>query len=586
MTAAPLLDALGRASIEGIVLVLLVALVVRALPRMPAAARCALWWLAGARLLLALVALPWAPALTVTLPERPAVLDRPANVVRAAPGTFARLAPAAVAPAAAVARANVPWSALLVGLWAAGVIAAFAWRLRGAGRLARLWREAIELESPAVRVWLREWLGERRAARAEVRVTADAVTPMALIGTRPRLLLPARALDLDEASLRLVLAHEASHVRRRDLAWSAVPALVECAFWFHPLARRAAAEYVQAREEACDADALRLCDAAPRRYGELLVEFGIEPERHLALAAPFGSSHAHHLKRRISMLASIRALTPIQRLLAAGALALVGAAALFPARLVGADASRASSAEAARAAEASAASTASAAAVGHGASFTSRRARETDTPRELRGFAVGTRLARGVSLSGEFDTRSVRVLDRFQDEVGTPAVLFLIDGTGWVSRDPDVVEQVRVGLDRSRATQGELEAISSQIGRMGSMVGRLSEQQVLLEQQRDGLETRLDRIRDDLATLELPPARAARLQRDAEALESEMATIEAEAEALDEQIRSLDQQLNALESPHEQALARHEAMQRADLQRLRALADRLRREGLLENLGR
>ena len=50
MNVAPLLAALLRTSLEGAVLIALVALVVRAVPALPARLRCALWWAACLKL--------------------------------------------------------------------------------------------------------------------------------------------------------------------------------------------------------------------------------------------------------------------------------------------------------------------------------------------------------------------------------------------------------------------------------------------------------------------------------------------------------------------------------------------------------
>ena len=73
----------------------------------------------------------------------------------------------------------------------------------------------------------------------------------------------------------MALAHELAHLRRGDLWLGWVPALAEALLFFHPLVRRAAREYALAREEACDAEALRLTGAEPGDYGQLLLAFGV-----------------------------------------------------------------------------------------------------------------------------------------------------------------------------------------------------------------------------------------------------------------------------------------------------------------------
>lgn len=69
-----LLGLLLRASLEGAVVIAAVALLVRALPNLPAALRCTLWWLACAKLVVGLgvaavgVEVPWLPSAAARLP--------------------------------------------------------------------------------------------------------------------------------------------------------------------------------------------------------------------------------------------------------------------------------------------------------------------------------------------------------------------------------------------------------------------------------------------------------------------------------------------------------------------------------------
>ena len=335
MTAATLL----RASLEGGAFVVLVALVTRAV-RLPAAARCALWWLASARLLLGLVALPaiavpapapvaalaraaWPPASASPVRARATELDAPA------PGV-PRLADAAAAPPHAA--RPVPWGAVALACWLVGALATVLVHLRDLRRLSRTWRDAAAVRSPQVHAWLAGWLGVTRAAQVDVRAHAAVDAPLILAGARPRILLPAACLGLDAARLRMALAHEAAHVRRRDLAWGLVPAAAHAAFWFHPLARWCVAEYVQSREEACDADALALSRGEPDRYGALLVEFGVHRSRAPYAAASCGSHHVRQLTRRIHMLAFASRPTRGRRVAAASltcAVALLAAASGF-----------------------------------------------------------------------------------------------------------------------------------------------------------------------------------------------------------------------------------------------------------------
>ncbi|MGC1305060.1 MAG: M56 family metallopeptidase, partial [Caulobacteraceae bacterium] len=69
-----------------------------------------------------------------------------------------------------------------------------------------------------------------------VRASAAMLEP-GLVGIwRPVLLLPEGiATQLAPAEVDAILAHELSHLRRRDNLTAAMHMLVEALFWFHPL---------------------------------------------------------------------------------------------------------------------------------------------------------------------------------------------------------------------------------------------------------------------------------------------------------------------------------------------------------------
>src|SRR4028119_451268 len=73
------LEALGRASLQGAAAIAVVWLVCRLFPRLPASLRCGLWWLASLKLLIALVWIEPIPLPLLPAPE-------PAAQVRMAVG--------------------------------------------------------------------------------------------------------------------------------------------------------------------------------------------------------------------------------------------------------------------------------------------------------------------------------------------------------------------------------------------------------------------------------------------------------------------------------------------------------------------
>ncbi len=73
-----------------------------------------------------------------------------------------------------------------------------------------------------------------------------------------KILLPPAWRDWDSAKLDAVIAHEQSHVRRRDSLVSLIARLNRCALWFHPLAWWIEHELARLAELACDDAALAI----------------------------------------------------------------------------------------------------------------------------------------------------------------------------------------------------------------------------------------------------------------------------------------------------------------------------------------
>jgi beta-lactamase regulating signal transducer with metallopeptidase domain len=333
-----MLATLARASIDGAVFASLVWAVTRVLPRLSPGARAFLWWCAAAKFVAALV---WTtPVPLPVLPAEPAPLMTNAAV---------RPLPAAdsfPAPTPGALRSWFTWrprsessgwlpplggspvrngSTALVAVWLAGVFVALA-------LAARRWldvraqivasRDAPEeLQEMARDVASR--LGLRRAPR--VRLSDTIGTPLVAGLARPVIVLPARPFHrLAAGRQRMTICHELAHVRRGDLWLGVVAAMAERAFFFHPLARGAAREYVFWREAACDALVLDTLGASPHEYGRLLLDFGVFAPRRTLTAAGAAWSFAN-LKRRIVMLRPPARPSPASRALTASALALATA---------------------------------------------------------------------------------------------------------------------------------------------------------------------------------------------------------------------------------------------------------------------
>lgn len=213
------------------------------------------------------------PGPTVLPPLQVLALIPQAGPLPATPGAMA------TAP-----QAWEPGAVLL--MWLAGVVVLLAMQGYAQGRmLTRLVRGPVVWRSPA------------------------GCSP-ALVGLwRPRLVLPAdfrRRFTGPERAL--VLAHEATHARRGDNAWTLLARLLVCLHWFNPLAWWALRRFAEDQELACDAVVLQHAPARDlAHYAHALLKTGCTPSS-TAVWPPLAASwqSPHPLQRRVQMLKNHR----------------------------------------------------------------------------------------------------------------------------------------------------------------------------------------------------------------------------------------------------------------------------------------
>ena len=146
---------------------------------------------------------------------------------------------------------------LLLGIWAAGMLFALGRTLWHMREMHLLLRDAADLDI---------------AAPVPVKSAASFLEP-GLVGIfRPVILLPAGlARNLTREELNAVLAHELTHLARRDNLTAALHMLVETVFWFHPLVWWISRRLVEERERACDENVLANGNA-PLVYAESILK--------------------------------------------------------------------------------------------------------------------------------------------------------------------------------------------------------------------------------------------------------------------------------------------------------------------------
>ena len=148
----------------------------------------------------------------------------------------------------------------------------------------------------ALRLWATaDLVSPLTAPEPNVRSSARIPSPVT-IGSG--IVLPANYTEWDRKKLRMVLAHERSHVRQQDFYLQLLAGLYTAVFWFSPLGwwlRRTLASLGEAIGDRAGLDAA----ASRSRYAEVLLEFAAMPHRALpgvAMARP------GNLSRRVEQL--------------------------------------------------------------------------------------------------------------------------------------------------------------------------------------------------------------------------------------------------------------------------------------------
>ena len=233
-----------------------------------------LWLVLAVRLVLPVQLILPEPAVTVELPPSQAVTV-PAVVrprAEAAVSDVPQSAGAAEpAPAAPEAVRTLSWTQLGAWLWLGGMAALLVYQGVGYALARRRLLRGAEPgseEETALLAALAAGLGVGRTP--PLLHTADADSPMVLGLVRPVLLLPEGALPAE--TLEVVLRHELTHLKRRDVAYQALLLLARTVHWFNPLVWWMGREAGRSLELCCDDAVVRGRDEAfRRRYGAVLL---------------------------------------------------------------------------------------------------------------------------------------------------------------------------------------------------------------------------------------------------------------------------------------------------------------------------
>ena len=189
-----------------------------------------------------------------------------------------RLAGGAALPAQSGGMQWQPWLAII---WLAVCLAMLAWT----------WRAHVHY---------RRSLGPLRRRNGILHSARTTEGPAVVGWWRPQIVVPAdfktRYTAQEQA---LILAHETAHVQRRDPLANLLCALLQCAFWFHPLIHLAARRFRLDQELACDATVMQARPGARRSYAEAMLKTQLSAQGML-IHCHWQSTHP--LKERIMQL--------------------------------------------------------------------------------------------------------------------------------------------------------------------------------------------------------------------------------------------------------------------------------------------
>ena len=167
---------------------------------------------------------------------------------------------------------SIAFDEILAIVWAVGAAAFFAGSMLSYRRFVRRVRcTACDVRDPELlRIYEseRERLGLRQ--RIPLRQTPEADGPMLVGLVHPVLLLPKSGIPLADAPL--ILRHELTHAKHKDVLCKMVFLLARCVHWFNPVVHLLAWQGAQDLEIACDQSVVHGLDIdAKRQYGQCIL---------------------------------------------------------------------------------------------------------------------------------------------------------------------------------------------------------------------------------------------------------------------------------------------------------------------------
>jgi beta-lactamase regulating signal transducer with metallopeptidase domain len=183
-----------------------------------------------------------------------------------------------VAPASGQQTIPFDWDQAAARVWLVGFLTLLAATVVGLVRVRLIIRSGTPMHVPSDIV-----------AGASVLLCPRLSVPATAGFLKPVILLPAEAVHWSSSRLRMVIAHESAHVKRRDWFWQLVAQLGCAIHFFNPVAWMAARRLRSESELACD-DFVLAQGIEPADYAQELLDIARRARLHMTAAVCMASS--------------------------------------------------------------------------------------------------------------------------------------------------------------------------------------------------------------------------------------------------------------------------------------------------------
>src|SRR5579871_1051147 len=207
----------------------------------------------------------------------------------------------------------------IVSVWLGGTLLLLAWLGIHQFALLRLKRTSHPVKESALIHTLQELCGGMALTPPYLVISPQVSTPFLAGLWRPTIFLPTDwESQFEAAALRAILAHELSHLQRRDCEWNLMVRLLSALLWIQPMVWLLSRQWEQVSEEVCD-QAVLAQNCSPRAYADCLLTLaerlgasGSEPALGMGIIA-FRSSLGQRIQLILTPTRQARRLSTRQR---------------------------------------------------------------------------------------------------------------------------------------------------------------------------------------------------------------------------------------------------------------------------------